>query len=111
MGAGKPGGMPSLGAAPAKPKQASKPAPSKPKGPIGPVPTGGPPAGPMGGGGLSFLSELKAKLQQRNQEKKDDEKEKITVGPKDHFSGVKIVDADSKESDELKKEKKKEDQE
>ncbi len=96
MNVGKPGGVPSLGS---KAKRESKPKPMKPKGPIGPRP-GGPGPAPMGGGGLSFLSELKAKLQARNKEQK--EKKEITVGPQDHFSNVKIVDANSPNEEETK---------
>lgn len=112
MNVGKPGGMPSLGGgAKAKPSK-----PLKPKAPTsgGPKPSGprpGPGPGPVGGGGgLSFLAELKSKLQARTQEKSEGKSE-ITVGPKDHFSNVKILDANAPEKEKDEPEEKKDNEE
>ncbi len=103
MNVGKPGGVPSLGSSkPSKPSKPRGPSPSGPR-PSGPRPGPGP--GPVGGGGgLSFLAELKSKLQARNKEQAE-KKSEITVGPKDHFSNVKIVDTSPPEAGDGAKEK------
>ncbi|RMG41345.1 MAG: site-specific integrase [Methanobacteriota archaeon] len=96
MNVGKPGGMPSLGSSKSKPSKPLKPKGPGPSGPR-PGPRPGPGPGPVGGGGgLSFLAELKSKLQARNKEQAE-KKSEITVGPKDHFANVKIVDKDAPE--------------